>query len=135
MILLVEAAFADGIQKVGGDVKSVHVVESSVLEGLSNDTGSWTDIHSDCITADTAATVFEALNALVNNILRLGEVDDLSPLVVSLGGEAGVPWRNLFLLGQMSVELVYDVSTFFCLARRGLALIRGLDVPGFLLGV
>ena len=46
-------------------------------------------------------------------MLGLGEVDNASPFVVALRGEASVPLGNILLLGQVVVELVDDKPALF----------------------
>ena len=59
-------------------------------------------------------------------MLGLREVDDTSPFVVALRGEAGVPLGNIFLSWQVVVELVDDKSTFFCSCLSGMRLCGNL---------
>ena len=111
------------------------VFEPSVLHGLANDASSGADVESDSVTADAHATVFGALDNLVDDVLWLGEVYDAGPFVVALGCEACVPLLDISLGRQGIVELVYDVAAFLGLSLsdvgRTLAFGEGWRLLGF----
>ena len=124
-MFLIENTLTDAYQEVGGDVKGFQFGESSVLHGLSNDASAGANIHADSIACNAHATLFDALAALVNDVLGFSEVDDASPLVVSLGGETSIPLFDVLLSGQMPVELVDNVAALCSLSRGGLGLVGG----------
>ena len=53
----------------------------------------------------------------------LSEVDDACPLVIALGGEAGVELLNLLLGEDVGVELIDAVTPFFSLGFGGVGLL------------
>ena len=122
VMLSVEAALSDSIQEVGGDVQGLQAHKAGVLHGLPHDASPRPDIQADSISCDAHTTLRNALGALVDDVLGLSEVDDARPLVVALGREAGVPLGDVFLFGQIVVELVDNVAAFLGprLARVGL---------------
>ena len=124
-MLLIKTTLADAFQEVGGDVKGFQFGESSVLHGLSNDAGAGANIHADSVTGNAHATLFDALAALVDNVLGFSEVDNTGPLVVSLGGETSIPLFDVLLSGQMPIELVDNVAALCSLSRGGLGLVGG----------
>ncbi len=57
----------------------------------------------------------------------LSEVDDACPLVIALGGEAGIEVFNLILGENVGVELIDAETAFFSLGFGGVSLI-GVDL-------
>ena len=114
VMLSVKAALADRVQEVGRDVKRFQVHKACVLHSLPYDARSRADIQADSIPRNAHAPLGNALGALVDDVLGLCEVDDTRPLVVALRCEAGVPLRDVFLLGQIVVELVDNVPALLC---------------------
>lgn len=126
MMLFVEATLTNGLQEVRRDIECLQVLESGVLHGLTDDTRPRAYIKADSLTADAHSTLFNALDALVDDMLWLGEVDDAGPLVVALGSEASVPLGDVLLLGQIIIELVDDMATFLRLSLTGVSFTRWL---------
>ena len=98
VVLLVESTFTDCIQEIGRYVKSMQSAETSILKGLSHDTGTRTDIETYGAPIDSHTSILRILDNLVNNMVWLGEIDNARPFIVAFRSEPGIPRRHVFLL-------------------------------------
>ena len=126
VVFLVKTALANCIQEVGRHVKRMQVLKACILESLTDDARSGTDIHHDGAAVELQTTLVGAFSALIDDVLRLGEIDDAGPLVVAFGRETSVPLSDVLLLGQVVVELVNDESAFFRLRFGSVRLLGSL---------
>ena len=113
----VEASLSDGIEEVCRDIQSVKLPEPSAPERLSDDTSAGTDVQAHGVAVETQPTLFFAFGNLIDDVVRLSEVDNTGPLVVALWGEPAIPLGHIGWSGQVVVEL-FNYETSF--GRLGL---------------
>jgi len=127
----VEAALFHSFQEVCGDVNCLELRKASRLEGLSDDAGAGPNVQAAGCPRQRQATLLFVFDDLVDDVVRLSEVDDTCPLVVSFGGESRVELSDVTLLRQIVVELLDDESAFFVLSLAPLGHGVSVKLPLF----
>ena len=99
VMLAVEATLTDGIQEVFTDIKRMQITETSALQGLANNASARAYVKADGRARDAQASLVFGLDDLVDDVVRLREIDDTGPLVVAFRREPSIPLGHVLLLG------------------------------------
>ena len=112
VVIAVEAALLDRVKEVGRDIQGMKLPEAFSLHGLTDDTRARTNVKANSVAIETKTALLARLSRLIDDMVRLREVNGASPLVVSFGSETSVPLGHVLLLWNVRIELIDDESAF-----------------------